>query len=98
MELVKNQAVRIEKEEISGLKFPKESVISSPESQKKLRSYLDKALSLGNLDHVKVKIYFEDDQGLKMVETTVWAVSEENISLKKEVHIPIRRIHFVELI
>ena len=61
MELVKNQAVRIEKEEISGLKFPKESVISSPESQKKLRSYLDKALSLGNLDHVKVKIYFEDD-------------------------------------
>ena len=98
MEFTKDKAQRIEKESVSNLHFPSDAVILDDQSTKVLRSYLDKALLLGNVEHSKVKIFFEDDEGLKMVETTVWAVSEKNISLKQEVHIPIRRIHYVELI
>lgn len=98
MNTVKDKAIRIEKEEVENLVFPKEPVLLEPTQEKTLRSYLDKALLLGNVEHSKVKIYFEDNEGAKYVETTVWAVSEKNISLKKETHIPIHRILYVELI
>ncbi len=98
MNNVKTQAQLIEKERVGDLIFPREHVILDDQAEQKLRSYLDKALLLGNVEHSKVKIYFEDAEGMKMVETTVWAVSEKNISLKKEVHIPIHRIHYVELL
>jgi hypothetical protein len=98
MNSIKSQAIQIEKEEVDALHFPKESVILDKASKDTLRRYLDNALTLGNLEHSKVKIFFKDSLGSKYVETTVWSVSENNISLKKEVHIPIHRIHYVELI
>jgi hypothetical protein len=50
------------------------------------------ALSLGNLEHSKIKIFFEDDLSQKVVETTVWALTDESVVLKKGVGIPINRI------
>jgi uncharacterized protein (UPF0248 family) len=37
-------------------------------------------------------VVFEDDQGRKMIETTIWATGEKNIVLKHGMTIPIHRI------
>jgi uncharacterized protein (UPF0248 family) len=47
---------------------------------------------LGNIDHSKIRVVFEDDQGRKMIETTIWATGEKNIVLKQGMTIPIHRI------
>jgi hypothetical protein len=47
---------------------------------------------LGNIDRTKMRIIFEDNEGIKEVRTTVWAVGDKNIVLKKGVTIPINRL------
>lgn len=49
-------------------------------------------MSIGNLEHDKVIILFQDIQGLKKVNTTIWGVTDKEIILKKGVIIPIHRI------
>ena len=83
----------IEKEKIESLKFPNEEVLLDKESIKERESELNRALSLGNLEHSKIKIYFEDDKSRKLVETTVWGVTDKRVILKKGVVIPINRVH-----
>ena len=83
----------IDKELIASLNFPKEDVLEDKEDIAERRNNLDRALSLGNLEHVKIKIYFEDDISKKMVETTIWGVTEERVILKQGVVIPVKRIH-----
>ena len=62
----------------------------------KVRSLaMQRAIRLGNNQKRKVKIIFEDDQAIKKVETTIWAVTEKNILLKRGVAVPINRIHQV---
>ena len=41
---------------------------------------------------------FEDSEGLKQVETTIWATTDKRIILKGGVVIPIIRIHEVKII
>jgi hypothetical protein len=79
----------IEKEKIEALKFPAQDVLIDKEQIKERESELNRALALGNLEHTKIKIYFEDDQSLKLVETTVWGVTDKRVILKKGVVIPI---------
>ena len=83
----------IDKEAVAGLHFPPEEVLSSKDLIVRRTNELDKAGMLGNMDHVKVKIIFEDSEGLKQIETTVWAVTKEAVVLKRGMTIPIRRIH-----
>ena len=83
----------IDKEIITSLNFPKEDVLEDKEDIAERRNNLDRALSLGNLEHVKIKIYFEDDISKKMVETTIWGVTDERVILKQGVVIPVKRIH-----
>ena len=83
----------IDKELIASLNFPKEDVLEDKEDIAERRNNLDRALSLGNLEHVKIKIYFDDDISKKMVETTIWGVTEERVILKQGVVIPVKRIH-----
>lgn len=87
----------IEKEKISTLRFPLDEVLKDPVKIKERAADLEKALSLGNLEHSKIKIYFEDDQSCKIVETTVWAVTDKQVILKQGVSIPISRIHSVKI-
>lgn len=54
---------------------------------------LNRAQALGNLEHSKIKIFFEDNHSKKVVETTVWAVTDNSVVLKKGVEIPINRIY-----
>lgn len=82
----------IEKERIHALKFPNQEVLEDREAIFQRNSDLNRAQSLGNLEHSKIKIFFEDSQSKKMVETTVWAVTDNQVVLKQGVGIPIHRI------
>lgn len=87
----------IEKEEVSALHFPTEAVIIDPTDRKMIKRKLEKAMILGNIHHNKIRIQFEDDQGLKEVRTTIWASGEKHIVLKQGITIPIHRIVNVRL-
>jgi uncharacterized protein (UPF0248 family) len=85
-------AVLIDKDEIALLHFPKEDVLFEKDEVITRYSKLNNALSIGNLEHEKVTILFQDNEGLKKVETTIWSVTDFQIILKKGVIIPIHRI------
>lgn len=87
----------IDKENIEALKFPATEVLSDSDAIKERESELNRALSLGNLEHTKIKIYFEDDISRKIVETTVWGVTDKRVILKQGVVIPIHRVHKISL-
>ncbi len=95
METLYKTSVLIGKEQVAGLKFPNTDVLATSEQQTERRKKLEKGMLLGNNHKHKVKIIFEDSEGLKKVETTIWAAMEKNISLKGGKFIPIRRIHDV---
>ena len=82
----------IEKEEVSKMTFQKEMEV---EQHEELRQQLEQATRLGNGYHSKVSIYFQDDEGPKRVETTIWATGAKYICLKGGVWIPID--HIVEV-
>ncbi len=83
----------IEKENISKLIFAKTDVLLEPEKQKRRLTYLYRSQTLGNLLQTKVKITFEtQDQQTYQVDTTVWAVGDDFVSLKGGVFIPIHSI------
>lgn len=83
----------IEKEKIQSLSFPNGEVLISDEEIKQRFVDLNRALSLGNLEHSKIKIYFEDNESKKVVETTVWALTDQRVILKQGFTIPINRIY-----
>ncbi len=84
----------IDKELISTLTFPENDVLDDDkEAILQRKNDLNRALTLGNLEHLKIKIYFEDDKSKKMVDTTIWGLTDERIILKQGVVIPIKRIY-----
>jgi len=85
----------IEKEAVALLKFPSTEVLTNKDDIKVRTANLERALKLGNLEHNKIKIIFEDNEGLKQVNTTIWGITDKRIILKKGVVIPINRIHEV---
>ena len=85
----------IEKEKIGELRFPPTEVLIDQEKIQERESNLKRALTLGNLERSKTKIYFEDETGCKVVETTVWGVTDKRIILKHGVVIPIQRVHAI---
>lgn len=92
------EAVLIQKEEVVNLKFPNEEVLSSEDEKKVLRKKLEQATALGNTEYSKIKIFFSDTEGLKKIETTIWATGEKNIVLKHGITIPIKRIVDIHLL
>jgi len=84
---------KIEKEEVDNLIFPSKPIkLRTNEEQRSLVEKLMKAEKLGNLFKNKIEIVFQDEEGLKEVNTTIWAVGREHILLKKGVFIPVNRI------
>jgi hypothetical protein len=92
MSAITSPAVLIAKETVTNLRFPSDEVLGTPEAIRQRRAELDRALVLGNVDHNKVRILFVDSEGPKIVETTIWAVTELRIILKSGMAIPINRI------
>lgn len=88
-----NEFQLIDKEAIGVLNFPAKEVLDEKDAIIQRKNDLDRALSLGNLEHVKIKIFFEDDASKKAVETTIWGVTDSRVILKQGVVIPVNRIH-----
>ncbi|WP_299109393.1 hypothetical protein [uncultured Tenacibaculum sp.] len=82
----------VAKEQIKFLKFPKEEVLKKKNAIVNRFLDLQRALSLGNLEREKVKIFFMDTDGLKKVETTVWGITDKSVILKQSTIIPLKRI------
>jgi hypothetical protein len=91
-------AIIVSKESISNLTFPTIEVLKLKEAIASRMLDLERATALGNVEHNKIKITFEDSEGLKQVETTIWATTDKRIILKGGVVIPIIRIHEVKII
>ena len=88
-------ATLIEKEVIPDLKFKKPLEI---EQSPNLREKLVEATRLGNIHHGKMRINFMDDEGLKSVETTIWATGAKFICLKGGIWLPISRINSLKIL
>ncbi|WP_108866597.1 hypothetical protein [Aquimarina aquimarini] len=89
---IENKIKYIEKEQIQFLHFPHEDVLKNKKDKHDRCRKLKRAMRLGNLEHLKVKITFADDKGLKKVETTVWGITEKSVLLKQSMIIPLERI------
>lgn len=83
----------IENEKISSLVFPKSDVLSRNEAITQRLYELKMALTFGNLDYFKIKIYFEDNQSKKVVEAKVCGVTKKRVILNQGIGIPINRIY-----
>jgi hypothetical protein len=95
--MVAQEFKTIHKEAVEHLRFPSTEVLQDASLVEAREADLKRALQLGNLEHGKIKIYFEDEQLGYMVETTVWGVTDKRVILKQGVVIPIHRIHSVRL-
>ena len=87
---------QIDKEAIAGLHFPEEDILFNKDDVKLRSEDLQRALSLGNLEHSKIKIYFADNESAKVVDTTVWGLTDKRVILKQGVVIPIHRVYRVK--
>jgi len=88
----------VSKESIADLTFPNEEVLIQADAIQSRKNDLERATTLGNVEQNKTKIIFEDKDGVKQVETTIWATTDKRIVLKGGVVIPINRIHQVKFI
>lgn len=79
----------IEKEAIPSFQFDYQEVLSSDEARHQREAQVTRAMILGNTYRQKVKITFATVNGLKTVETTVWASTRTHLILKDGIHIPI---------
>jgi hypothetical protein len=88
-----SKAISIDKEAVDTLRFHPADVLEDTDSKAQRDDELHRALTIGNNEHVKTKIYFEDDiNRLYVVETTVWGVTDKRVILKKGTIIPIASI------
>lgn len=86
------------KESVAELSFKSSEVLRNKLDIEQRKRKLDRASVLGNILHNKVKIIFEDKAGLKQVETTIWAVGDQNIVLKYGFTIPIHSIYDIRIL
>jgi len=95
--MIEQEAQLVQKEEVSNFTFPTDEIILNEDELSMRQLAFNSAIALGNLEHHKVKIFFSDDQGYKVVDTTIWAVTEKYVVLKQGVVIPKHRIHKLEI-
>ncbi|MCT4560279.1 MAG: hypothetical protein N4A41_02790 [Crocinitomicaceae bacterium] len=87
--------VLVEKEEIANMTFNKPADIYP---QADLTRKISDAMLLGNSYHTKVSIVFFDDEGLKRVNTTIWASGNKYLCLKGGLWLPVDHVVDIELI
>ena len=92
-----SQPTTIPKERSPSLRFPRQPVPLSADQHEEIMRRMDQATRLGNSEHGKCRIHFQDDEGTKAVETTIWAFDSENIVLKYGMSIPISRVLGIEI-
>ena len=93
---ITDTTVLIEKEEITEFSFPAGDVLATEAERIQRQARIIRGTRLGNSMKRKVKIIFEDVDGLKKVETTIWGFTDKNVILKKTTIIPIRCVHEIK--
>ena len=88
--------ILVTKEEIPNLSFTKTT--SNFPQEKDIQRKIADAMLLGNSYHTKVSIVFFDDEGLKKVNTTIWANGNKYICLKGGAWLPVSNIVEITLI
>lgn len=86
----------IRKEEIPDYEMIRGDALSDPADIVRRREDVERAMKLGNNEHVKVKIIFETTEGTMSVETTVWEVTQNYLILKSNMAMPIRCVHRID--
>lgn len=86
----------IPKELVSSLRFPKQPLPLSESEREEIHRRIGEAARLGNGEHGKCRIIFQDNEGEKAVETTIWTYDRDNIVLKYGMTIPVARVLRVE--
>lgn len=85
--------MEITRDAVKQLLFGVEDVLKDRDRKSIRRYKLNRALMLGNLYKRKVKIKMQTAEGiLKKIDTTIWSVGEEFVSLKDGIHVPIKSI------
>ncbi|MFA6152516.1 MAG: hypothetical protein WC716_14430 [Chitinophagaceae bacterium] len=79
---------KIEKENVPQLNF----MPADKDNSKKWKQDLDYAVRLGNEHKGKTTVTFVSKEGIFQVETTIWSVTENELSLKGGIHIPLKSI------
>lgn len=87
----------IPKELIATLRFPRQPLMLTETERTGILHNMEEATRLGNAEHGKCRIVFQDDEGLKAVETTIWTFDPENIVLKYGMVIPVARVVSVDI-
>lgn len=82
------KAELISKEEVVNYQL---ITVDTKESQV-TKEKLERALRLGNEFKGKTKISFMTDRGPKMIETTVWTLTDNYIQIKGSVSIPLKSL------
>jgi hypothetical protein len=82
-------ALKVNKEEIPGIKFVSFDVLDHAEQRQQRKIDLEEAMKVGNIEKAKSTVYFMADTGIKFVETTIWAVTDEQVVFKGGVTIPV---------
>lgn len=67
-------------------------MLKDEEARKQRWQDLERATKLGNLDKIKFKIYFADENSHKYTETTIWGLTDKRVILKQGIMIPVSRI------
>lgn len=83
----------VEKELLDTMHFPQQEVLTDVVKITQREYDAQRAMKLGNLFNDKVKIVFEDTEGMKMVETTVWGMTDSYLIFKRGMTLPLNRIH-----
>lgn len=92
MSVAERKPISIPKEQVNSLRFPTGEVLKNQDDIRKRRLDLERAVMLGNVEKSKVRLVFEDEDGLKFVETTIWSITDDRVILKGDGSIPMRRI------
>lgn len=82
----------VPKENLAGMIFPSGEVLPLRKQQAERKKLLERAIDFGNYAQYKVAILFEDNEGPKRVETTIWDMDDKNIYLKNRITVPLHRI------
>jgi len=82
-----------EQELLHKVNFPIKEVLKNLEQINDRKQIAQRARKLGSLSNERVKIIFEDVEGRKMVETTIWGLTDRYLMLKKGMSLPLHRVH-----
>ena len=91
--LITDPIIMVEKEELAGMRFSAEDVLTDLVERQRRRRDADRAVTLGNAYHGKLDIYFQTDDGEpKRVATTIWAADSVHLTLKSGASLPMRAV------